>query len=348
MFKSVDLKLQLVELLISSYANVDLSKVKIIGVQHILETTHSMFRSLYLLGLKPENIAIIGKCYSTCKEVFEEMLDDGIYVDPSSSSYCSHKSYDEWFSLNIENFLTSQIDDLLSGKYEKILVLDDGGKCIKALNKFSINTNLIVAIEQTASERLYLSLQRKGLKTNKVLIIGKGAIGNAMKNKFASNMEVVCYDRNQKTYDQAKVELSEIINQFPLILGCTGKISIPFDLHSKISPGTVLASVSSSDREFDAVYLRRRLPENNLCFQDLLVNDLLLVNSGFPVNFDGERENIEPELIQLTIALITAGILQASSPSFKKNNGINPIDINFEKFIEMNFFNIQKGLLHIN
>ncbi|KKK44772.1 hypothetical protein LCGC14_3166560, partial [marine sediment metagenome] len=281
MFKSVDLKLQLVELLISSYANVDLSKVKIIGVQHILETTHSMFRSLYLLGLKPENIAIIGKCYSTCKEVFEEMLDDGIYVDPSSSSYCSHKSYDEWFSLNIENFLTSQIDDLLSGKYEKILVLDDGGKCIKALNKFSINTNLIVAIEQTtsgyedirygcfnfpiinvarsatklniespmiaqaASERLYLSLQRKGLKTNKVLIIGKGAIGNAMKNKFASNMEVVCYDRNQKTYDQAKVELSEIINQFPLILGCTGKISIPFDLHSKISPGTVLASVSS-------------------------------------------------------------------------------------------------------
>ena len=27
-----------------------------------------------------------------------------------------------------------------------------------------------------------------------------------------------------------------------------------------------------------------------------MINDLLLVNSGFPVNFDGDRENIEPDL----------------------------------------------------
>ena len=48
----------------------------IVGVQHILETTHAMFRSLYKLGLKPQNISIIGKCYSTCREVYEEMIAD--------------------------------------------------------------------------------------------------------------------------------------------------------------------------------------------------------------------------------------------------------------------------------
>lgn len=195
-------------------------------------------------------------------------------------------------------------------------------------------------IAQAAAERLYLSLHNKNLSPNKALIIGGGAIGKAMHKRLSPDMQVTVYDLDQALSDCASSDLSDLIGSFPLIIGCTGKTSISNLMHDLLSPNTTLVSASSSDREFDAVHLRRQLPLSTSCHDDLSINDLLLVNSGFPVNFDGDRENIDPELIQLTIALITAGILQARERAPTPIAALLPIHSHYEEKIEMEFRSI--------
>ena len=364
------LTLPLVEFLVSSYKGPSFSRVKIIGIQHILETTHAMFRSFYKLGLRPENISLLGKCYSTNHSVYEEMLADGINVSPSSFTYSSHQPYDDFFEQEVENFCRNWINNLSSNDHDCIIVLDDGGKCISFLSNHLHNHPAIIGIEQTSSgyeairnislpfpvinvarspiklelespmiaqaaaERMFYSLQKQEKLPDKALIIGGGSIGQAMKDRLSSSVEVTIYD--SKNIDPAENEhrLSKLLGQFPLIIGCSGKISIPSTLHSFLSPGTTLVSVSSSDREFDAVHLRKRLPENKNCHADLVIGDILLIRSGFPVNFDGERENIHPDKIQLTIALITSGILQARLLPIKTPGKILALDPTQEQKIK--------------
>lgn len=367
------LTLPLVEFLISTNSEIPFSKVRIIGVQHILETTHSMFQSLYKLGLKPENISILGKCYSTCREVYDEMIAEGIDVSPGSFSYSSHRPYDELFSDEVDNFISSRIETLTRGEFECVIVLDDGGKCINYLNKAQSISVPIIAIEQTsagyeaiksqilqfpvinvarspvklslespmiaqaAAERLHESLSQKGLCLSEALIIGGGAIGQALKVRLSPDIRAVIYDQNNSLNESGESDLNKLLKKFTLIIGCTGKTSIPHEMHSNFLPGSVLVSVSSSDREFDAYHLRKNLQDSDLWHQDLAINELLLVNSGFPVNFDGERENIEPKLIQLTIALIAGAIIQARKFSEQLSAGIINLDAVIEKQIQDKF-----------
>ena len=136
---------------------------------------------------------------------------------------------------------------------------------------------------------------------------------NVDKTKYSSLKNYFCtqiFDTNKKKTQIYSSELTSFLFTFDCIIGCTGKTVIPNQVHNKLSPGTSLISASSSDREFDSCFFRQQLLENTDCHSDLILNNILLVNSGFPVNFDGERENIDIEKIQLTIALITAAIIQ--------------------------------------
>lgn len=371
------LKLPLVESLLEGYSLEDFSNVKIIGCQHILETTHSMFRSLFSLGLKPENVSLIGKCYSTCKEVYEEMLEDGIGVSDLSFAYSSHTSFDDLFKRAVTSFLSSKIDDLRSNKYELIIVLDDGGKFISELNKHELCNLPIVGIEQTSAgyraiegkrlffpvinvarsplklelespliavavaERMQQALDERRINPKNCLIIGAGPIGKAMQNQLSSKMAAAIYDKNPEL-SEIKTDFISILENYQLIIGCTGSTSIPESQHSKIARGTVLVSASSSDREFDAFHLRRKLPENTTCHCDLYADNKLLLKSGFPINFDGDRENIEPGKIQLTIALITAAILQAKVEYKILNPKIEPVESEIEKKIKIEYLAMQE------
>ena len=251
-----------------------------------------MFQSLYRLGVKPENISLIGKCYSSCKEVYEEMLKDGIDVCAGSLFYSSHHPFDDFFDQKIQSFLSERLSDLSSDSYDHIIVLDDGGKCIKYLSENLPNNVSIVAIEQTSSgyeairschltfpvinvarspvklslespmiaqaaaERLYKSLKERDLAFEQALIIGGGAIGQAIKEKLSPDMSVFIYDKDESISDCAG-ELPNILQDFRLIIGCTGTTSIPQHLHSSLSAGTALVSVSSSDREFDSLLFEK-------------------------------------------------------------------------------------------
>lgn len=364
--------LPLVEVLCDHYEGPSLENVLVIGVQHILETTHAMFRSLYKLGLKPQNISILGKCYSTCKEVYDEMIADGIDVDPNSFAYSSHQSYDDQFQEILKNFIKTRRTKLSSDKIEKIIILDDGGKCIQIIHDELDHFAPLVAVEQTTSgyevvrkmntsfpvinvarsslklelespmiaeaaiERLLQSLSTANHSVNKTLIIGGGAIGQAAQNDLKNRgIQADIYD--VKYPECSKTALHEILGNYNLILGCTGKTSIPVEHHSHLAPGTALASISSSDREFDAVHLRKEAPETSSCHSDLNLGNFLLIRNGFPVNFDGQRENIDPQRIQLTIALMTAGILQGIEQDLLTHPGIIPLSQQAVDLIEESF-----------
>ena len=359
-----------VDVLLNKFCSRDLSNVRIIGVQHILETTHAMFQYLYQYGLRPQNISLLGKCYSTCKDVFNEMKKDGIDVSPGSFSYQSHKQFDTLFNNEVHIFLQQRLPELVKTDYEVIIVLDDGGKCIHVISKFYDKLSLqIVAIEQTSAgyhniknahlpfpvinvarsptkltyespmiaqagaERLYKSLRAKNIYSNSVLIIGGGPIGQAMKTHLKEEMAVSMYDESSLLSDFNK-KISDILPEFDLIIGCTGRTSIIKEYHELFAKNAVLVSMSSSDREFDSVHLRKKIRSNCDCHRDLLIENRLLVNSGFPVNFDGDRENIETDKIQLTIALIAAGILQALEPSCYVQNRLLPLERKYEEFIK--------------
>lgn len=364
------LSMPFVDILLSKFCTRDLSNVRVIGVQHILETTHAMFQYLYRYGLKPQNVSLLGKCYSTCKDVFDEMKEDGIDVSPGSFSYQSHKPFDALFNNEVHTFLRQRLPDLLEGDYEAIVVLDDGGKCINVISKFHDKlSSQIVAIEQTSAgyhdikdvllpfpvinvarspikliyespmiaqagaERLYQSLRAKNIYSDSVLIIGGGAIGQAMKTRLEGEMAVSIYDASRLLSDFNK-KISDVLPAFDLIIGCTGRPSIAKENHKLLSQNAVLVSMSSSDREFDSVHLRKRISSSSDCHQDLLIGNRLLVNSGFPVNFDGDRENIDTEKIQLTIALIAAGMLQALEPSSYVQNQLLPLEQKYEELIK--------------
>ena len=64
---------------------------------------------------------------------------------------------------------------------------------------------------------------------------------------------------------------------------------------------------------------------------------MLLIRNGFPVNFDGERENIDPKRIQLTIALMTAGLLQGIEQDLLTCPEIIPLNQQAVDLIEESF-----------
>lgn len=108
----------------------------IIGVQHILPSTHKMFKALFKKGLKKENLSLLGKCYSTDFETFKDMLSDEIDVSKTSQEFNSHESYDATFKRNIHKFLSKRKDRINSSKYKKIIIIDDGGELLEEVDKY--------------------------------------------------------------------------------------------------------------------------------------------------------------------------------------------------------------------
>ena len=124
-------KLPLLEYVETLFSAISLRKAILVGCQHILPSAHFLVRSMIALGLFPENVALIGKCYSTSKAIvstkksatndsetnrseaefsssasrkfsrtdytYQAMRKEGIYICPSSLGFDSHQSFDTQF-----------------------------------------------------------------------------------------------------------------------------------------------------------------------------------------------------------------------------------------------------------
>lgn len=358
-------KMPLLEYVKLFHSSVSLNNVLLIGCQHILETTHMMLRSLYDFGLEPKNIFLIGKCYSTSRSVWQEMRQEGIQISSLSFFFESCLAFDKQFCDILVQFLKHVLSRVNFSKFNKVILIDDGGQFLTLSMQFFKEYKNIVGIEQTSSgyekikfcipvfpiinvarsqaklvfespmiadaviEKILKHLNALKYASKQILIMGYGAIGAAIYAVLKKEYHVQVYDK--KIYKK-DVDRDKHLQAADMIIGCTGETCLFFSQYKYLKKGCVLISASSSDREFDAVHMRRKSKNTQSCHDDIEQEGITLLNCGFPINFDGNRNSVAPCKIQLTRALLLAAILQAYEIS-RSSFGILPLDIDMQKKI---------------
>lgn len=329
------------------YKEADLSGTVLIACQHLLGTTYDMFEELFKKGLKPENTYLIGKCYSTHEGTLRKFLKRGVNVSQLSTAFDSHLSFDEQFQGYIATFIHGVRSQLEAKTFERMVILDDGAELLLYVNDFFKDFERISGVEQTSNG--YTKLQDVRLKfpvinvarskaklelespliaklaerkvrehlyksratTPNVLVVGLGYIGQALFELLKTDHSVARHD-----IVAHKSDLTDYKNQlkdFDVIIGASGQTIINPGDFGKLKSGATLISVSSSDREFSAVYLRRLSTKTTDCHKDFLANGITLLNGGFPINFDGNEHSMPPIEAQLTRSLLLAGVIESLS-----------------------------------
>ncbi len=368
--------LPLLDFVNSCYKDTKFDKVLLIASQHILESQRIMFEYFIEKGLKPQNIFLIGKCYSTNHQVLNRFQKMGIYVSPKSESFDPYSSFDEQFEDYTKELLEYVNKKVKLTDYDKVIILEDGGSILSHANKILKNASNIVGIEQTSAgyeklknvklgfpvinvarsnaklniespiiaktciERLKKSLTRLNLKPKSVLIIGAGAVGNAIYERLNGDFLVKRYDLDSKISDYGKESLKSILGSFDVVIGSTGKEIIDTSLYRYLKKDAILVSVSSSDREFSAVNLRKIANKEVNCHEDIKVNGWYLLNGGFPINFDGAEDSASSKDIQITLALLFASFCLATKQNY--NNGLIDLDKDIQNLIVSKFNELKR------
>lgn len=365
-------KMPLLSYVSSLYPDIDLSETRIIACQHILRTQLYLLDELMKKGLKPENLYLIGKSYSTNKDVFDEFNSKGVQISECSNVYNSHLSFDDQFNECLKEFLT-QAKISIRQSSSKLILIDCGGALISlAQTIFTHSSNQIVAIEQTSSgyeilkekplllpvinvarswakqfEAPFLAdtvIQKidsyffeSGLINPEILVIGQGVVGHTISNVLSEKYSVTTYDLiTEKSV--LGTDFEKHLKDFDVIIGASGKTSVTEDHLHLLKPGAHLISVSSSDREFPSVKLRCLVPISYEPHINVSIDNVHLVNSGFPINFDGGNKSLPEEKVQLVVAIMLASIYEAQQNQMA--NGFNDLDLNLQKQIVNEFNNI--------
>lgn len=358
------IQLPLLEHVMKLWSYPSLEGIAVIGVQHLMESTLAMIQALLELGLDPTLFHLIGKCYSTNPEIEEELRDAGISVSKLSQAYDRNRSFDEQFQEYLSLFVSQALEKIDWDACHTLILLDDGGALIHHLEKIRqsepnrFNRVKITAIEQTSSgyhrlkemdlnfpvyniarsytkltlETPYIiasSIARMAQKMDLIdysdsgecaLVLGHGVLGSAVISYLNRwHVPILAHEKDEDEY-----ALAAKLAQSKLVIGTTGCVAINRSQHRFIKPGTTLVSLSSSDREFDAVHLRKGCDRfSGSCWDDLNCHGIHLIQSGFPVNFWGCRNNIPLESIQITLALLLAALLDSATEERQRSGFVS-------------------------
>ncbi|APD51236.1 hypothetical protein FSC454_09230 [Francisella hispaniensis FSC454] len=354
-----------------NYSNSHLEDVYLLGCQHILDSTLLLVEQLIKIGLKKDNISLIGKCYSTSNYIYRKFIDYGIYVCNSSKKFHTTGSFDRAFNKNVACFVEKEIKKFFKSGAKNLVIVDDGAEIIQYFNKhYSFENNKdvkIIAVEQTtagtnklkntdlkfpvvniARSRAKLTLEspiiarrvidilekkieKKQLFVKKILIIGMGAIGEALYNLLKVKYIVSGYDIKSRENNLNQSEIINLIKDYDLIIGCTGTELFDPLLLTGFKKQITLVSASSSDREFMSYKLKILQGKYKKDSRKSIVyNNVTILNGGYPINFDGKKNNIPIDKIQITLALLAAGICQIDN---ELNKGFNDLPLNIENQI---------------
>jgi S-adenosylhomocysteine hydrolase len=242
-------------------------------------------------------------------------------------------------------------------KEVKIVEQTSGG--ILMAEKHALETPIVAAarskskkaeakfIGTTVASKLVHALERAGqdLSSSKVAIVGGGwigqAVGEALRDRVcglsiietSKERRLECKDKGFSVSSSDKA-----LDTADIVIGATGKTSIKLSrlLAAKDKKKQTLVSVSSKRVEIEMSELekqakkRTQLPKTSpylalpTAEYDLGEKSFLVVGDGWPANFDGDVRATPTELIQLTLALLLLGAIQASR-TLNKSKGENTI-----------------------
>ncbi|MCU0652770.1 MAG: hypothetical protein MUD10_00735 [Candidatus Pacebacteria bacterium] len=151
-------------------------------------------------------------------------------------------------------------------------------------------------------------------------IVGMGCIGLAISKALKEyGMEALSYDplyhSDPSAFLNACGSLDALFNKCDLIIGTTGTDALKGVPWERVITGEkVLASASSADIEFGSL-LKIALPHTDpFGTIEVPVHDRLsikILNGGYPVNFDRDKDTTPDEDIVLTRCLMYIGAMQA-------------------------------------
>ncbi len=332
----------------------DVNDYYLVCCQHLLEPQLKMFEYLVDFGFNPNKIIVLGKIYSTNTSILKELKDKGIKVfQPEFSG----KAFDIEHKNNCNMIL-----DLVP-KDKKIVILDDGAELIMT---FADNKrDVLFAVEQTSSgfrkienkkmnfpvvnvarsetkliqespfiardcfEKIKNYFQVKNIKNPSIFVVGLGPIGEAMQkileqNDFKIQGFDVKYGHNNL--------IKNILNIKPdVIIGATGfPVLLKKDIEkiSSLNKQLYLISVSSADREFPVADFRK----DKEIHKDVVNKNVIFVNNGFPINFQGNSIEGMSADMEKTICLLSGSVIYGVT-HILKNKGLVDIPIELENLI---------------
>jgi hypothetical protein len=117
-------------------------------------------------------------------------------------------------------------------------------------------------------------------------------------------------------YDKIHGEqnLMKLIQQgINVVIGTTGSQILSHDelleLNNLASEKILMVSMSSSDREFELWKMRDLFREDRGIHDDVLFENIVIANNGFPITFRGQRIESLPEEMDRTMGLLFAGVV---------------------------------------
>lgn len=268
----------------------------IISVQHLLRSSGSLFETLIRYGIKPQNIFLTGKIYSTHIETSVKLKKLGITVIESTiPDKLGH--YISFLEKDVKNMWIELMKVLTPGA--KIIILDDGGFVLKNVPDRVLSNYKVFGIEQTTSGvrlqksfknfpvihvatsaakriieppivseavKIQLGKNIKKLKPSAIGIIGYGHIGKAIADEFQNQYKILVYDSNKEVICSINGNIHpcktkyELYLQSDVIIGATGHDVSDLKWLKEANGNKTLISVSSGDIEFNKI-LRNCQPQ---------------------------------------------------------------------------------------
>jgi len=320
----------------------DLQKTLVIACQHLLQPQVEMFQWLIKLGLPAGNIWILPKVYSANQLIAQELISMGCFVVMDALKFRTDQDFDTFHKFQCDEITKKAFQEIPSES--KVIILDDGGMLLSSFAKqYDPKSPFkIYGVEQTASGKNIVlnnslpfivtsvasSVEKIEIETGyiirhavkrvfeyfdnekiskdaKVLVLGKGPIGNTLINSLIGHgFSCIGYDVKEK-------HNKPVLAEFDVIIGATGKTSVSIEDLPKLKYGCHLISVSSSDREFPSVFLRTHSIMGSHVHDTFIssVNNIHLVNGGFPITFKAERIECYPLEMDVTMMKLTEGVL---------------------------------------
>lgn len=330
----------------------DFSKTIIITCQHILSPQKEMFSQLIKIGFLPQNIYVLGKAYSTNREVLKEIKNMGIFI--TQPKLQKDISFDNQHKENCSNLIKKTKPERKN--IENIVLLDDGGVLIEQfIKQYKHSNKNIFATEQTSSgfrklenkkvnfpiynvarSKIKLELETPHiielgikrikevfnvykLKNPNILVVGLGPIGIELKNKLQEVYSTISYD---KIHGEKSIINLIVENNIDVVVGATGSQILSHKeivlLNNKLNKRVFFISISSSDREFEIWKLKDLFKENKGIHNDVVYKNITVVNNGFPITFKGNYFESTPKQMERTICLLFSGVCLSLIENNKK------------------------------
>lgn len=349
-----------------------LADYAIVAHTHLLPNNFPFFRHLaHLVGFG--RMFVLEKPYSTVQSTYHDLIKSGcevvqVRMEPGLPyEHAVQKSLEVLWSKVIEEQRRTGFKKLLvvddggdlwlSIPWEALPDVTIGGveQTQRGISRLTNSSHRIPPIVNVASsgtkklvesvfigESIVTKLQSIELLDNKRIgVMGMGSIGAAVVESLEKlGHQPLYYDPSYHQAPpgtpQARLSIDSLFNDAELIIGTTGTDSLKGVALERIHGHKILVSASSADVEF-ATLLKMAPPASSpfstrsvQVHQDLTIN---VLNGGYPLNFDRQRDATPSADIVLTRCLMYIGAMQAVNllESGEHQSHIYALDVKSQK-----------------